>query len=323
MASSDRKTSKLTRAAQRPESEMPVEWIEIPIFIHGMNSSEYPLTGEDQYRELLSRLSKAMGDQGPGFSQNALFITWGVPTDQSNTNDQYLAEVERKIEARVKKTMGNAYGGVFGLYALARDMLFFGISDVSYYLSADGERALRSHVFGHVGRSLKEMDKTVRRQYSLTFFGHSAGSLISHDLLFHLFGSKDQTPRGEGAVFDEMEELRGMVQEGRLRVRHLYTFGSPISPLILRSDSLIERFRRDQLLRPEEIGLRDDPLLPRPRWVNFWTRHDVASYPVAFLYDNPAGLIQDVEIRSSLSPVSAHLGYWRSDEMAAAIARTF
>jgi hypothetical protein len=314
---------KISRRIKSSKSEKPAEWIEIPIFIHGMNPSKYPGTGIEEYRELLRRVAGAMGEKENGFSKRAIFITWGIPTKQSNAKDQYLAEVERKIETRVKASMKGAYDGPLGLYGYVRDMLFFGISDVSYYLSADGESALRDHVFNYVGQALWKMDKGAKRRYSLTFFGHSAGSVISHDLLFHLFGTKDYTRKDEGDVFDEMERLRGMIAEGRLRVRHLYTFGSPISPLILRSNSLIEKFRKDKLLQPEDIGLRAEPGLKNPRWINFWTRHDVASYPVAFLYSNQSGVIRDVEISSKISPLSAHLGYWQSDEMANHIAETF
>ena len=64
-------------------------------------------------------------------------------------------------------------------------------------------------------------------------------------------------------------------------------------------------------------------ILSNPRWVNFWSRYDLASYPVSFNYSNPAGVIKDIEIHSSKSPEKAHLGYWELDEMADHIARTF
>jgi hypothetical protein len=57
--------------------------------------------------------------------------------------------------------------------------------------------------------------------------------------------------------------------------------------------------------------------------VNFWSRHDLASYPVEFLYSNENGLIEDHEVSSSINPKDAHLGYWTSDEMADYISKTY
>jgi len=219
--------------------------------------------------------------------------------------------------------MGNAYAGPFGLYGVVCDLLFFGITDVSYYLSADGEQALRSHVFNFIGQEIRRLDKGAKRCFSITIFGHSAGSVIAHDMLFHLFNDKNYTRKNEGDTFTEMEKLRQMIDAGRLRIRHLYTFGSPISTLMLWSDSLINKFRADKLLQPEDIGMGEANNLSNPRWVNFWSRYDLASYPVSFNYSNPAGVIKDIEIHSSKLPEKAHLGYWESDEMADHIARTF
>ena len=187
MTVSRKQSSKRSQPVKRLQTEKEIEWIEIPVFIHGMNPSKYPGTGEQEYRKLLDRVNNALklSNKG-GFSKDPIFITWGRPTPQSEENDQYLAEVERKIEAYVKTSMGNAYAGPFGLYGVVRDMLFFGITDVSYYLSADGELALRSHVFNFIGQEIRKLDKGAKRCFSITIFGHSAGSVIAHDMLFHL-----------------------------------------------------------------------------------------------------------------------------------------
>lgn len=311
-------------AKSAPRSE--VAWIEIPVFIHGMSPDKDPTPGKRGYNQLLSRVKdglKAYPEKK--FSEEKIFIIWGAPTNppQSDGTDQYLAEVERKIQAKVKESMGPAYSNPFGLTGYVRDLLFFGIADLFYYISADGELDVREHVFNHISKTIQKLDKGGDDYFSLTIFGHSAGSVIAHDLLFHLFSDrKHESEKGTG-YREEMDVLRRMVDQGRLRVRRLYTFGSPISLLILRATSLVKRFRAGELLKPGAIGFGKADGLGKPRWVNFWSRHDLASYPVEFLYSNEDGVIEDREVMASLNPKSAHTGYWSSDEMAEYIAKTF
>jgi hypothetical protein len=303
-----------------------MEWTEIPLFIHGISPDRDPATGMKQYYQLLRRVKENLKEHpGKKLSDDEIFITWGVPTSppQHEGTDQHLAEVERKIQEKVKNSMGSAYSNPFGLTGYVRDFLFYGITDLFYYISADGELALREHVFEHISKTISKLDKGVEDHFSLTIFGHSAGSVIAHDLLYHLFSEKKHGSEKGTGYREGMVTLREMVENRRLRVRRLYTFGSPISLLVLRAESLINRFRSGKLLNPEDIGLKGDVTLAGPRWVNFWTRHDLASYPVEFLYLNETGVIEDREISSSISPASAHTGYWTSDEMAEYIARTF
>jgi hypothetical protein len=317
-----------SRRSASPKAPANLEWIEIPIFIHGITPNKFPATSKREYAQLLDGVSNALkAEHKTGFSSEPIYIVWGVPTTPSQTkgNDQYLAQVEREIAADVRKSMGSAYEIpwlFFGIYAKIRDFFFYGVSDLFYYVSADGESALREHIFRYVAQTINTLDRDKDLHFSITMFGHSAGSVIAHDLLYHLFAKKSQETRGT-QMFSQMEKLRKMVKEGRLRLRRLYTFGSPISPLTLRADSLVNVFRADKLLDPAEIGLSDNGQLSDPRWVNFWSRYDVASYPVAFLYSNTSGLIHDQEIHSSLSPAAAHAGYWKSREMAQYIARNF
>lgn len=301
-----------------------IEWLEVPIFIHGISPDKFPTSGEAEYRQLL-KLVKEKLTKYPDkkLSGEPIFVTWGVPTKlASGSTNQYLAQVERAIQEKVKEKMGSAYSNPFGLTGYVRDLLFFGISDLFYYISADGEKDLRKHIFNHISKAIQTMDKENDDYISLTIFGHSAGSVIAHDLLYHMFSSKEHTSE-EGSLEDEMDALRKIIKGGRLRIRRLYTFGSPISLLILRATALVDKFRKGGLLIPHEIGLMMGDNLSTPRWVNFWSRHDLASYPVDFLYANENELIEDHEISSSISPKSAHTGYWTSDEMAEYVAKTF
>ncbi len=315
-----------SRGPARRIAQAETRWTEIPIFIHGISPERYPATSRREYHQLLERIGRVLEQRKKvGFARDKIFITWGTTTvpPQTHRNDQYLAEVERKIESQVKENMQAAYGGPFALYRPIRDILFYGVSDLIYYISADGERALRNHIFKYVARNIEKLDSDLSGHFSLTLFGHSAGSVIAHDLLFHLFSNRRHSGSEESDVYSEMSKLRKMIKENRLRIRRLYTFGSPISPLMLRADSLVMKFRAGELLDIEDIGLRKEDQLSNPRWMNFWSRNDLISYPVELLYSNPAGTIQDREIRASLNPMAAHLGYWKSDQMAEAIGSSF
>lgn len=322
----NRTQAKETGRAPRRPGRSEIEWTEIPVFIHGISTERDPATGMKQYYQLLRRVKETLKDHpGKRFSDEEIFITWGVPANppQASGTDQYLAEVERKIQEKVRNSMGGAYSNPFGLTGYVRDFLFYGIADLFYYISADGERDLREHVFNHVSKTIRKMARGTEDHFSLTLFGHSAGSVIAHDLLYHLFSDRKHESE-KGADYREgMVALREMVDDRRLRIRRLYTFGSPISLLVLRAESLVERFRAGKLLKPEDIGLGQEATLAGPRWVNFWTRHDLASYPVEFLYLNENGVIEDREVSSSINPASAHTGYWSSDEMAEYIAKSY
>lgn len=316
--------SKMNRGAKLAAKKEP-EWIEVPLFIHGISPDKFPGGGQAEYLRLFKLIKEKLKKYPEKkLTGQPIFVTWGVPTrPASSGTDQYLAQVERGMQAKVKERMGSAYSSPFGLSGFIRDLLFFGVADLFYYLSADGEADLRKHVFSHIARSIQIMDKENVPNVSLTIFAHSAGSVIAHDMLYHFFSSKDDHPSEERAVEKEMDAVRKIVKDGRLRIRRLYTFGSPISVLVLRASNMIHKFRKGGLFAPQDLGLMMGDNLSTPRWVNFWSRHDMASYPVDFLYANEKGLIEDHEIKTSLNPKDAHTGYWSSEEMAEYVAETF
>lgn len=316
--------SKKNRTAKLEPATKSAEWLEVPVFIHGISPDKYPGGGQKEYLQLLKLVKEKLKKYPEKkLLGQPIFVTWGVPTrPASSGTDRYLAQVERSMQAKVQEKMGKAYNGPFGWTGFIRDLLFFGIADLFYYVSADGEKDLRKHVFNHISRAIQIMDKENTAYISLTFFAHSAGSVMIHDMLFHMFSSNEHESE-EGSVEEEMDALRKIIKGGRLRIRRLYTFGSPISLLILRASALVEKFRKGETFAPQNIGLLMGDNLSTPRWVNFWSRYDVASYPVDFLYSNEKGLIEDREITTSINPKTAHTGYWNNSEMAEYISETF
>ena len=307
------------------------DWLEVPIFIHGVSPEEKPKSHKVEYGALLKAVNYGLKEHNKPQLKNPIYVEWGRKYPDSKGMDQYLAQVERRLNTHVKESMGAGnYASIPVLYKATRELLFFAVADLMYYVSSDGEKALRAHVFRDLAARITDLASQGFNRISLTFFTHSAGTLIAHDLLYHLFG-KTYT-KGEMAG----NEVRDIMKYARkkstietsgtlLRVRRLYTFGSPISLLSIRANSLIKKLStpKIQLLDPENIGLRAADGLENPRWVNFWDKDDLIAAPVAFLYKNTTHMIEDVTIDAGVMLPKAHTDYWLSLEMANIIADTF
>ena len=330
MSVSHRKPVKTTsRRAASVQVQSQIQWVEVPVLIHGITPEPNPRGHVEEYRALMDGVNGALRryHEQP-LSSHRIDVEWGWESGQSQEDDRYLAGVEQKINSMVGQALDAARDFTLNPLRLAyrpiRGLLLFGAGDLFYYVSADGEKALRTHVFGFIAQKLREIMRGPKAGLSLTLFGHSAGSVIAHDLLFHLFGQKESAAhKSEAAsIVGSMDALRGLRKEGRMRLRRLYTFGSPISSLALRANTMVEKVRQGSLLDPADIGLRDSDGLSNPRWVNFWDQDDIASAPVAFLYDNRGGMIEDKYINTGSFFPASHNAYWSSGEMADYIAKT-
>lgn len=336
------------------DNASPTEWTEILILIHGISPESDPKPPDKAYDKLLEMVNKALPEGNKFDDECIIKVNWGIGRDSVADApfddlyvDEYLAEVERRVGRKIVPIIldqeahdplsllspGRLLRRLSRRFKV-REMLLQVIPDLFYYVSADGERVIRNRIFKSIGENIvrrhrQEMDKGI----SLTIIGHSAGSIIAHDFLYHLFGKSnrqmDEDIKNDQAVA-EVVKLREVQQAGRLRLRRLYTFGSPITAMLFRSNSLVKRVMEDIPIDPEDIGLREaDNIAPAtPRWVNFWDVDDFASFPVAPFYKNENGIIEDKCIdrdrvwTRDLLP-SAHLWYWQSQEVADYIARTF
>lgn len=319
--------TKSRRTTSRQPAAEPV-WVEVPVLIHGITPQLNPRGSKLEYDLLIQTVNAALVVQRKRpFSTRRIYVEWGWESGQSTQKDRYLAELERKLLAEVQRELGAASDFTLNPVRLAyrplRELFLLGVPDLFYYISADGEKALRRHVFEFIAKKIRELTRHKDTHLSLTLFGHSAGSVIAHDLLFHLFGKKDPEKDEEPAVAEDLNPVRGLIKDGRLRIRRLYTFGSPLSILSLRSDALIDKLRRDVLLDPRALGLRTSDGLSNPRWVNFWDQDDVISGPVAFLYANEEQVVEDHYVKVGSFFPTAHTGYWASEQMAKYIAQTF
>jgi len=307
------------------------DWLEVPIFIHGVSSEEKPKSHAVEYGTLLKATNIGLKERGKSALSNPINVEWGREYPGSKGMDQYLAQVEERLNTMVRESMGEGnYASVPIVYGAVREFLFFAAADLMYYVSSDGEKALRRHIFRDLANKIIDLAKQKSNRISLTFFTHSAGTLIAHDFLYHLFGKK--YTQGEMAG----NEVKYIMKYARkksltdtsatlLRVRRFYTFGSPIALLSIRTNSLINKLRAQkiQLLDTENIGLRAADGLENPRWVNFWDKDDLIAAPVAFLYKNATGVIKEMQVNAGILLPNAHTNYWFSPDMANYIADTF
>ena len=194
--------------------------------------------------------------------------------------------------------------------------------DLFYYVSSDGERGVRNHVFEQIARAVNQLPHG--QDLSLTLFTHSAGTVIAHDFLYHLFGAA-ASPLAAVSAQKEVLAVRDLVDAGSLRVRKLFTMGSPITPLVFRADSLLLKVVLGQKIDPAGLGLKPDPELGAPRWVNFWDRDDVISFPLAFNYaavQNQA-VVEDFYADIGDFFPAVHGKYWSSTKVAARMAEVW
>jgi len=303
------------------------DWIEIPVFIHGITPDENPGSHDPQYTALYDNIQAELKAHGKSiFEVQPIKIEWGwhrPDSTQPVEQDQYLAEVQRLVARQTLAVEAGIWDFTLSptrlIHKEMRKVFLFGFADLLYYASKDGEATVRQHVFKDIVAGVNQHITEDENKISLTIVGHSAGSLIAHDLLYHLFG-KDKV-----SDFPEVRELRKLAdsEPPRLRVRRFYTIGSPITPLTFRSNVLITMVRTNSLPNPVDLGLRPDSTLPNPRWVNFWDMDDIASFPVSFLYENMDGVVKDeyVDLGDLFPPV--HNAYWDNDQIAKRIAETF
>jgi hypothetical protein len=307
-------------------------WKEIPVFIHGITLEEKPTNIIDDYTTLLANLNKALqGQRKPPLSINdAVFIQWGH--QDSTGKARGLAKAEALVAKQVARASKKpkdwpSLPGILTtrwlLYKKVREAFLNGFADLFFYVSPFGEEIIRQDVFEAISREFFAKHQDRGLNYSLTFFAHSAGSVITHDLLYHIFGKTGGGIKGAGnQEYDtHLLEFRDMVNRERLRVRRFFSMGSPITPLIFRSQTLYKRITSSTnacVIDPRDLGFSPDPELRKARFVNFWDKDDVLSYPLQFFYKKVDGkkMVEDKYVDVGDVFPFCHSYYWRSTKMA-------
>ena len=301
------------------------DWFEVPVFIHGITPEPKPESHAPLFADFLRRVNAALTARGkPTLTEPGIMVEWGW--EGSHGVDRDLAAAEDALAQRIFRVFPPRRGLGNPLHRFAdeiRRYFIYGFADLAYYTAAAGQKAIRANVFDHLGEQIDKLQAGAgkgQRPISLTFITHSAGTVIGHDFLYYLFET-------DGGLFGlGLEKARKLVRKGALRVRRLFTMGSPITPLVFRDDAAIRTIKNGGCLDGERIGLRTGDGFPNPRWVNIWDRDDIFSYPLAPLYCVPGDgdpLIVDVHFDLGPTFPKVHRAYWESVDVVNTLADAF
>lgn len=296
--------------------------IEVAVFIHGVSGD---LKGKEHTKEY-EALHRGIREHNSAFPENYLGIEWGWKHERlPSLPEQLLSDAQRHLGSRTMPAVDMKWDFTLNPARIAinsfRPIIFYNFADMFYYVCKEGKDSVRQSVANQIVDGLKPYMDQPDSKISLTLLGHSAGSIIAFDLLFSLFypnsdGDHEYLPADKEP--GGLKELRAMVNANRLRVRRLFTFGSPITPFACRSNAVVKILAKDEQLEPEHYGLIAEPFndpLPDARWVNIWDRDDPIGWPVEPLMENSLGLVKDSYIDVSDSVKEAHDAYWESEDV--------
>jgi hypothetical protein len=327
---------------------------EVLVYIHGVS----PL-GTESHDADYQALHRGIRKHRPEFPENFCGVEWGWRRagDTTATSHQLLSDAERHLGARAIHSANDPSDFTLNLLRIAvekfRPLMIYNFADMFYYASEDGKNALRFAVAQQIVQWIKSAGGGggATEPISLTLLGHSAGSIIAFDFLFFLFSTRpvtqfikqekvsagpstrststDKPPRIQETL-DELEHLKSLATSGQLRIRRLFTFGSPITALAFRSDAVVKVLSQspDARLSAKDYGLlRNDAAfgapLAGPRWINIWDKDDPIAWPVEPLMLEANSAVKDRYIDVSDSPTEAHSAYWNSTKVHAEFARSW
>jgi len=305
---------------------------ELPIYIHGVTGRN-----EGSHHEQYKSFHQAITSYRQDWPAPYCGVEWGwyPGTVLNPKSQQLLTQAERRLGDRALSAVQDPHDFTFNLLRIAvekfRPLMMYNFSDIFYYVSEDGKAAVRYTVAEQIVNCLKPLIGETKAPISLTFIGHSAGSLIAFDFLFYLFTERpleefikpeklaQVVPNNSDhkQTLTALEELKKLAMDGQLRVRRLFTFGSPITPLAFRSDKVVEIIAQvgEGRLNAADYGLLTNPsafgpVLKNPRWINLWDKDDVIGWPVEPLMTDTGTAIVDRYVDVSDDPTQAHTAYW-------------
>jgi hypothetical protein len=265
-------------------------------------------------------------------------VEWGHPLPGSRTlrADQRLGVAQKQIASRVEyRAVKRGHEPLEEVIPHSRlhpptalltrlltdpikeQVALLGLSDVVYYCSEEGERALRLAVYGTVLQALDPYRDA--RELRLHVFGHSLGVTVAFDFLFGLFAPSEMwaarqpdfatDPGVPDALRERYLLWRSRAAEGRLRLGSKSSAASQLPLLMLRKQKLVDLLAEPGArIDASVIGIREDGA---PHWLLFYDVDDVLGFPTRPLF-SPERALHEIEVRTGLEPLSAHLGYWRN-----------
>ena len=287
------------------------------VYIHGVVAEQDRRAKHTkQYRAIRNgidrELRKLGGDPLPAID-SSVTVEWGWDTPDAGET-RTLAIAQSSIANRVKlATPRDRTGFASLLFAPAvkpvRKLIMFGLSDILYYVGKRGKKLVRSLVWNQI---LDQID--TEQEVDLTIICHSGGTLIAHDFLFWVF-SGDRDDHDE-IIEQGIDPSKVVAAANNWRIRRLVTFGSPISPLMVRSAYVTDKMAASPSARLDATKLGLGRLAhsgETPIWLNVWDRHDVLSYPVGPFYEGAN--IVDLYPDHSDSLRNSHEAYWTASSV--------
>jgi hypothetical protein len=197
----------------------------------------------------------------------------------------------------------------------------FGLTDVVYYCSDDGETRIRANVYS---QALLAMQKYLTEpNVKIHLFGHSLGVTIVHDFLFGLF-KKDHEPdfvkhnQGGSWTSPEFQKWRGKAQSGELTVGGVALAASQLPLMVMRKQVMIDKLFSHQGLNPADIGVVSTGIQVK----FFYDVDDVLGFSGRNLY-SPNDAMMDIQVDVGDTPQSAHTGYWKNETVIRETAQLF
>lgn len=300
--------------------------MEVIIYVHGITPSPTPglhTADYDRFHDLLTQELSTLGK--PLLKpENRIDIEWGYRGPNITTDDRILAETERylyqKAEEEADKHWDVTINPLRLAYSAIRKSFLLGFTDMFYYISEDGKAEVRRNVLRSILNKLPPLPDDDR--YSITIISHSAGTVIMHDLLYLIFGNGGNHFLERDSDIALLEKIRQYARNGRFQVRLFVTMGSPITSMIVRSKNLLEIINNNGDLHGK-IQLDTIGIKKHARWLNFWDKDDIISYPVAFLYNNQNDLLEDCYVDVGDSFPDVHSAYWGAKDVAEKVAFDF
>ncbi|ANV86900.1 hypothetical protein [Picosynechococcus sp. PCC 7117] len=308
------------------------------IYIHGVSPENNPDQTEtyDQLHKGVGKVSTNFPNRSDWEKAKRCDIKWGSEQSPVLEGDYLLAkaqdELAKKLLGHIQQTSDWTINPARLLLSTLRELMIRGFSDMFYYVSQDGKRSIRRSVSSQIIQCIQEpLEKN--EPISLTFLGHSAGSVIAFDFLFYLFASQsilsnkdhdfievgNEDSSEVNHILQDFEKLRKLADNKRLRVRRLFTFGSPISMLAFRSNAVLDILAQGNALNFHDYGLADNPevfgqSLNGARWINFWDKDDIIAWPVEGLMQESSA-IKDIYVDIGDHISTVHNLYWNSKKV--------
>jgi hypothetical protein len=312
--------------------------IDIVIYIHGVSNDVKGRAHENEYHTIHHGVKTRLNN----WPSRYIGIEWGWNFKHTARprNHELLTEAQRLLGARVMQAIDASRDITINpgrmLLGPLRKLAIYGMADMFYYISKDGEKAVRnaiaSQIIEHIEPFMEQEDLNI----SLTLLGHSGGGVVALDLLFYLFFPSvhaylfDARTKEEKELKSELAQLRDLAQKNKLRIRRLITLGCPVTVLAFRDDAILEILASGDKLDPSHYGFDRNPpnfgpQLKGPRWLNIWDKDDPISWPVEPLMKQPVTgkAIQDIYLDISDSISGSHDAYWSSTKVHDIIAKSW